>query len=235
MNGADAILMKHSVAPRLLVILVMLTVDQGLQAQSAWFSAWGGAGVPLHAAPTQGGSEQLVGIRFGPDVGSSLRVLLGVERRDRTFSMGRASLFAPSAEETYTYRSDELRVQLLFAVRLAGKEKQETRLVAGLELGEAGRLQVERSYSGPGGPIPESATVNAQRTVGGFRVGLRHARVVHGPLWWFVEPWADLSLDQQPTIASPWPNERYLDLPKRVATVGLILGLEIGPRAAPRP
>lgn len=220
---------------RILLTITILCMTTATSAQSAWLSAWGGVGVPLYNSPTERGSERVMGIRFGPDVGARVRFMLGLELRDRRFSAGRASLFVPTEVETFTYRSNELRVQLLCAVRLAGAEKHETRLVLGLEFGESGSLDVERSLSGAVSSEPVSATVDTKRTVGGFRLGLRHARVVHGPLWWFVEPWADLAFDQQPAIASPWPYERYLELPERAATIGIALGLELGPRSAPRP
>lgn len=218
-----------------MLLPLALAISTLLSAQGAWLSAWGGAGLRVYDAPGVTGSGWVTGIRFGPDLSPKLRVMLGVEYGESTYRIQHTSLLLPSSEETFSYRERELLVHLLFALRLAGNEKQETRLIFGGEFGEAALFQVERRFNGPVGTSVESAQMNASHTTGGLRLGLRHARALHGPLWLFVEPWVSVALEREPTVSSPWPNERYLDLPKRAGTLGLILGLELGPRSAPQP
>lgn len=220
---------------RILLPMAFLAISTVLSAQGAWLSAWGGGGLRVYDKGKLTGSEWVTGIRFGPDLSPKLRVMLGVEYGESIYRLQRTSLLLPASEETFSYRERELLVHLLFAFRLAGNEKQETRLIIGGEFGEAALFQVERRFNGPVGTSVESAQLNASHTTGGLRLGLRHARALHGPLWLFVEPWASVALEREPTVSSPWPNERYLDLPKRAGTLGLILGLELGPRSAKHP
>lgn len=206
-----------------------------LSAQGAWLSAWGGGGLRVFGGGNSTGSEWVTGIRFGPDLDPTLRVMLGVEYGESNFSVQRTSLIGINEDVTSNYQERQLLLQLLLAFRLRGNEKQETRMIFGGEFGQASLIQAERSYSGPLGPTVERARLNEERGTVGLRLGLRHARALHGPLWLFVEPWAGIALGAERTIASPWPNERYLDLPRHAGSLGVILGLELGPRTAPVP
>jgi hypothetical protein len=217
--------------PMALVISTVLSAQR-----TAWVSAWGGAGMRLYSAGNGAGSEWVAGIRYGQDLGKVVRVMIGMERahtHHRTHET--LHLFVPPMEMATTYTGEEWHGQLLFAIRLGSKDRNEWRMSLGVEFGQTYRLHAERWRSYNGAQVTEQAEIKYDRAMGGPRLGLRHARIVKGPLWVFAEPWVGLAFEGERTIGSPWPNERYIALPRRVATMGFALGLEIGPRAAPRP
>ncbi|MEX1132864.1 MAG: hypothetical protein WEC15_06540 [Flavobacteriales bacterium] len=212
-----------------MLLPLALAISTVLSAQGAWLSAWGGGGVGFYDGSDGVGSEWVTGVRFGVDLDPSVRVLLGLEYGENLFRFGRAVWTDSSVEDKYTYRGRELHLQMLFAFRLAEDEKQETRLFVGPEL-QLGSLRIERESITQGITSVGDPMGNEENT-GGLRFGLRHARNIQGPLWVCVEPWVGLSLGGTRSDVTTRPT----DLPMRVATAGVLLGLELGPRTTPKP
>ena len=225
---------KH-VCNRGISLLVFLCITVMLSAQPGWLSAWGGAGTRLYSRGDGIGWEWVAGIRYGQDLSPTVRVLLGLEHGVSSHEVRNTLFFVPPVEETMTYTGRELRGHLAFAVRLGGDGSSEWRMSVGAEMGNVTSLHIERRYKGQGLELTEDAEASARLRTGGPRLGLRYASVMRGPVWFFAEPWVGFSLEGERTVGSPWPSARYLDLPRRVATIGLLLGLELGPRAAQRP
>lgn len=229
----------NSRAYRYLVFFPMLLLTSVSSAQGRYLSFMGGAGARLYPRGTGMGLETTAGIRYGQDLGPVVRLTFGLEHgwTDHTINNTWPG-FSPRVESAITLKGRELRGVAGLAIRLNSSEGREWRALVGAELGEVYRLHAQRRLSGP---IEETSevTFDDPSRAWGFRLGLRHARIMKGSLWAFAEPWIGWSMQKdEQAVALPmsWSdNEGYRFFPMRKATIGLSLGLEFGPRTAPRP
>ncbi|MDQ3100796.1 MAG: hypothetical protein M3R08_05375 [Bacteroidota bacterium] len=202
--------------------------------QGGWISIWGGANMHRYdgrytiSAP----AAPVLGFRYGHDLGSSFRFIIGLEHE---WAMTRQKTQSFQSVEFFTEVSSRMNnLQLLGLIRIKSSEQMELRAM----FGAVGRTYVQatsRTWSSADTVVNERV-LTGNDIGGSFRLqaGLRFARQLNGHLYGFAEGWAGMAFINGEEWISFGVAHGGVRVPIPRYSVGLNVGLEFGPRLMPQ-